>query len=64
MELGCDQFQGYLCGHPQTLENFSALLADPRVPCTAAEPINLAEWSTTHEHGAVGADQRPLLQFR
>ena len=33
LELGCDQFQGYLCGHPVDLDHFAALLAKPEIPC-------------------------------
>ena len=28
LELGCDQFQGYLFGRPQTTESFERTLAD------------------------------------
>jgi diguanylate cyclase (GGDEF)-like protein/PAS domain S-box-containing protein len=33
LELGCDQFQGYLCGRPQGLEAFAALLQNPQLLC-------------------------------
>lgn len=32
--LGCDQFQGYLCGRPASVEHFTALLSAPLLPCT------------------------------
>ena len=52
MELGCDQFQGYLCGHPVDLVSFGDLLADPRVPCEAAEATRLPAQAFDQESGA------------
>ena len=52
MELGCDQFQGYLCGRPQDLALFGELLTNPRVPCEAADSAVQATLAFDHQQGA------------
>jgi len=38
LDLGCDQFQGYLCGRPAAIAQFGRLLAGEELPCTPALP--------------------------
>jgi diguanylate cyclase (GGDEF)-like protein/PAS domain S-box-containing protein len=36
LDLGCDQFQGYLCGRPTAIAQFGQLLAGEELPCVPA----------------------------
>jgi len=39
LELGCDQFQGFLCGRPGDIEQFGRLLAGGQLPCAPELPL-------------------------
>ncbi len=51
LELGCDQFQGYLCGHPVDLDAFAALLANPEIPCAAGNSARSRVVSANEDPG-------------
>jgi diguanylate cyclase (GGDEF)-like protein/PAS domain S-box-containing protein len=38
LDLGCDQFQGYLCGRPASIAQFGRLLAGEELPCAPSLP--------------------------
>jgi diguanylate cyclase (GGDEF)-like protein/PAS domain S-box-containing protein len=38
LNLGCDQFQGYLCGRPADIDQFAQLLSGADLPCAVAPP--------------------------